>query len=580
MKSTIHQYQNNKTKICKKITSVVLALSFTATLHAQGLQDAITKTENERFAAAAADFRALIAKDAGKGDYYFYYGENFFKNDNLDSAFMQYKKGSEVQPTNGLNYVGMGKVQLMQGNDKDGNANIFKGKTLGAKNATVYMKIAEAYINVPNPYKNLVEATKLLTEAIKWEPKNPEPHLLMGDAILEQNPAEGSGAIKEYHEALKLNPKSPKAILREGKLYERGKNYTLALDYYKQAEAIDPNFAPAYREKAEIYNKAGMAPKALDAMKKYMELNNNSFDARKRYAEFLFKAKQYADAIKELDEILKKDPNNYQWRLLGYAYDEMDAKVDKEAPAKGVDAMNKFFEVTGGKNYNYIADDYKHLGSLLSKTGKDSLGAAAILKAIMQDSVKNCELYGEVAKVYMKAKKYEKASWYYERKALCPNTKGLNGQENFELGRAYFSQAAVKMKEASEIKDPKGKQKKEAEALPFFVKADTCFSRLTQSSPTFPGGYFWMGKASINIDPKNDLFLAKPHFEKALSLVKPEERALPTNKDNVILACEYLGYYQVKMKDNAKAKEYWNIVKELDPNNEKAKAFFKSPEGK
>jgi tetratricopeptide (TPR) repeat protein len=551
---------------------------------AQTLQEAIKKTENERFASAAADFRALIAKDPAKGDYYFYYGENFYNSDNLDSALMMYRKGSEVQPTNGLNYAGMGKVQLAQGNDKEGNANLFKAKTLGAKNATVYMNIAEAYITVPNPYKNLTEAMKLLTDAIKWESKNPEPHLLMGDAILEQNPAEGSGAIKEYNEALKLNPKSPKGLLRIGKLYERGKNYTSALDYYKQAEAIDPNFAPAYREKAEIYNKAGMTQKALESIKKYMELNNNSMDARKRYAEFLFKAKQYPDAIKELEEILKKDPTSYLWRLLGYSYDEMDAKTDKEAPVKGVDAMNKFFEVTGGKNYNYIPDDYRHLGSLLGKTGKDSLGAVAILKAIALDTVKNCELYGEVARIYMKAKKYDKATYYYERKATCPNMKDLTSTDWFELGRAYFYIGAAKIKEAAETKDAKAKAKKEAEALPYFVKADTAFAhvcRLTEAvGKPFSTGYFWRGKASINIDPKNDLFLAKPHFEKALSLVKPEERAAAGNKDNVILACEYLGYYYVKMKDNAKAKEYWNIVKELDPNNEKAKAFFKSPEGK
>jgi tetratricopeptide (TPR) repeat protein len=565
----------------KKLIFTFCLLSSTLLSQAQSLQEAITKTDNERFAAAAADFRSLLNKDPNKGDYYFYYGENFFKNDNADSALIMYKKGTEVQPTNPLNYAGVGKVQLMQGNDKEGNASLFKAKTLGNKNATAYMKIAEAYLVAPNPYKNLTEASKLLADAIKWEPKNPEAHLLLGDVLLEQNPTEGSAAIKEYNEAMKLNPKSPKGLLRIGKLYERGRNYTTALDYYKQAEAIDPNFAPAYREKAEIWNKAqGGQQKAVEAIKKYLELNNNSLEARKRYADFLFKAKQYPEAITELQDILAKDPKDYRWRLLGYAYDEVDPKTDKEAPAKGLDAINKFFEVTGGQNFNYIPDDYRHQGSLLAKTGKDSLGAAAILKAISLDSVKNCELYAEVAKVYMKAKKYDRATYYYEKKAACPNTKGLNGQENFELGRAYFNLAAARINEANRTKDVKEKAKKEAEAMPLFVNADSAFSRLTQQSPAFAAGYFWRGKANINIDPRNEQFLAKPHFEKALSMVKPEERALPTNKDNVILACEYLGYYYVKTKDNARAKEYWNIVKELDPNNEKAKAFFKSPEGK
>ncbi len=564
----------------KKSTLVILGISFATVLSAQNLQDAITKTDNERFEAAAADYRALIAKDGSKGENYFYYGENYFKSENIDSALIMYKKGTEVAPTNGLNYAGLGKVQLMQGNDKEGNANLFKAKTLGAKNATVYMKIAEAYINVPNPYKNLTEATKLLGDAMKWEPKNPEAHLLMGDCMLEQNPTEGGPAIKEYDEALKLNPKSPKGILRKGKLFFRARNYNLALDYYKQAEAVDPNFAPAYMEKAELYQLAGQPAKALEAINKYLELNGSSVYAHKKLAGYLYLNKKYQECITESESILKKYPNEcYMYRYIGYSYFELGNTVDKEAYTKGLEAMNKFFACYESKKIRLIADDYKYQGMLLGKTGKDSLGAESIMKAIAQDSVKYCELYGTIGQMYFKAKKWDKVIYYYERKALCPG-KGLTGQDNFDLGRAYFYKGAALVKEASEKKDAKEKVKKEGEAVPYFVKADTCFSRLCQASPNFPTGYYWRGKANMQLDPKSDQWLAKPHLERYLQLVKPEERSVPSNKENVIIACEYLGYYWVKMKDNAKAKEYWNIVKELDPNNEKAKAFFKSPEGK
>jgi hypothetical protein len=60
--------------------------------------------------------------------------------------------------------------------------------------------------------------------------------------------------------------------------------------------------------------------------------------------------------------------------------------------------------------------------------------------------------------------------------------------------------------------------------------------------------------------------------------VKPEERAWA--KTNVIEACEYLGYYYLTVKDNTKAKEYFTIIKDLDPNNKKQIEFFKSPAGK
>jgi len=304
----------------KRINSTLLALSFACVVGAQNLQEAITKTDNERFEAAAADFRALIAKDAAKGDYYFYYGENFFKTENLDSAYIIYKKGSEVQPTNPLNYVGMGKVLLYQGKDQDANANLFKGKTLDKKNVSALLKIAEAYINVPAPFKNLVEANKLLTDALKMESKNPEAHLLMGDYLLEQNPVEGgSMAIKEYDEAIKLNPKSPKGTLRKGKLYYRGRNYNLALDFYKQAIVIDPNFAPAYLEMAELYQLAAQPAKALEAIQKYIELNGSSLYAHRKLAGYLFLNKKYQEAITEWESILKKTPDACDnWHNLGH----------------------------------------------------------------------------------------------------------------------------------------------------------------------------------------------------------------------------------------------------------------------
>ncbi len=267
------------------------------------------------------------------------------------------------------------------------------------------------------------------------------------------------------------------------------------------------------------------------------------------------------------------------WRILGYAYYEMGNATDKEAFTKGFDAIKKFFSCIEGKNFKTNPDDYKYKGLLMFKLDQDSLGVQEIEKAIAADP-KNCELNGDIGKNYTKKKKWDKAIVYYDKKAACPNTKGLTGADYFDLGRAYFYFAASKQKEAADLKDAAAKTKKEMEAAELFVKADTAFSKLCQASPTFPTGYFFRGNANVQLDPKNEKWSAKPHYEKALSLVKPEERTLPSNKSYVIIACEYLGYYYLKNKDNVKAKEYWNIVKELDPNNKKAIDFFKSPEGK
>lgn len=546
----------------KKITLLSSSLVLASSSFAQTLQEAITKTDNERYAAAAVDFRSLIAKEPSKGENYFYYGENFFKDGNLDSANYFYQKGADINATNPLNYVGLGKVLFFNGKTQDAQGLFFKAATLGAnKNTEVMRKTAEAYITSPEN-KNPDAAISLLTAAIKIEPKNPENHILMGDALLEKNPTDGGPAIKSYNKASELDPKSPKGVLRSGKLYQRGRNYQLALDLYKQAESINPNYAPAYREKAELYHMAGQDGKAIESYKKYLELNNSD-EARERYASFLFSNKQYAEAITEI-EALQKDGNTnlYLDRILGYSYAEAGDKSDKDAYAKGLTSINKFFDKAGA-DFKYLATDYKYKGILLSKTGKDSLGILEMEKAIAKDPKLEPEMIALIAKTWMSAKKYNKAISAYERK-MGGNPDNLGLQDWYDFGRAYYYEAGTKQRE-----------KKEADAAALFVQADTCFSHLCRLNTTYPMGFFWRGRINAQLDPKDEKHIAKPHYENALSLVKPEEKM--TYKTNIIEANLYLGshYAFSKEKDMAKSKEYFKAVLELDPNNKAANDFFK-----
>ncbi len=539
----------------KKITLISSAIIIANTVFSQTLQEAITKTDNERFDVAAVDYRNLIAKETTKGDNYFYFGENYFKKGDLDSANIFYKKGIELNATYPLNYVGLGKILWYNGQQAEAKTQLFKAATLGAnKNAEVMRKTAEIYINAEQ--KSLDEAINLLNSAIKIEPKNAETYLLMGDAMLEKNPTDGGPAIKNYNKATELNPASPKGDLRSGRLYQRGQNYQLALDLYKKAQATDPTYAPAYREKAELYYKAGQKANAVESYKKYLELNN-SLDARERYASFLFSNKQYAEAIGELENLQKAGNTKfYLDRMLGYSYAELGNTIDKEAFNKGLSSINLFFEKTSTvPNFKYVATDYKYKGILLAKTGKDSLGVIEMEKVASMDPTKATEMLREIAKAYYKARKYTKVIETYE-KLMDGNPKNLNGTDYFDLGRSYYF-------------GPKD-----------FIKADTCFSRLCQLSPTFATAYFWRAKSNTQQDLKNEKWLAKPHYEAALALLKPEERTNASNKANVIEACEYLGYYSLTLIDNVKAKEYFNIIKELDPNNKKQIDFFKSPAGK
>ena len=558
-----------------KKTGFISAIIFTGTLNAQNLQEAVKKTDNERFASAASDFKALLQKESSKGENYFYYGENYFKNDQVDSANIYYTKGVEANATYPLNYVGVGKVFLTKGNVNDAKTQFYKSVTLGAnKNAELFRKIAEAWLVTDS--KNPDEALVMINSAIKLEPKNPENYIILGDAQLEKNPTDGSGPIKSYKMATTLNPSSAKGILREGKLYQRGRNYQLALEKYKEAITLDPNFAPAYREIAEVYSLYNQPAKAIEYWKKYLELNN-SLDARYRFMSALFSNKQYTESIAEYEGLKKQGFSNlYLERLAGYSYAETGNKTDTASYTKGLKAINQFFELAG-PNFKYLYNDYKYKGLLLSRLGKDSLAVIEMEKAMALSPSTSGEMMSEIATIYMKAKKYDKVIKAFDRK-MNGDWKNLTNNDYFTLGRAHYYLGGNIQRDATLIKDVKGREKKEAEALPLFLSADSAFSKLTQLNAAWPTGYFWRGKANVQLDPKNEKALAKPYFEKALTLLKPEEKTTPTYKNNVIEALEYLaGYYTSVVKDKSKADEYWKMVQEIDPANAKAKIYFNPP---
>jgi len=553
-----------------KVSSAFLFLHGCLLLPSQNLKDAITKTRNERYEAAESDYRDLIRKEPNNGEYYFYFGENFFLKGEYDSAAYFYNKGIEVNASQPLNYVGLGKIALLNNKTDEAKSKFYKATSISQnKNPEVLRKIAEAWIATPNKYPD--EAIQVVNQAIKLDSKNDEGYIILGDAMLEKNPADGSGPIKQYKTATSLNPKSTVGIIREGKLYQRGRNYQLALEKYKEALSLDNTFAPAYREIAELYFLANQPSKSIENWKKYLELNDSPY-ARYRYMSALFNNKQYADAIREYEELKSRNFSNlYMDRIAGYAYAEMGDKNDKDAYKKGLESMKAFFSKAPAQ-FKFIPSDYKYISILYSKTGNDSLSQVYLKKAMELDPSVAGDVYSEMAAQAYKNKKYEKVVEYLQNKKMN-NAASLNNNDYFYLGRAYYNMGTAQLNEALNMKDKKKSAALEQSALSLLMKADTAFTSLINTNPNWPVAHTWKGRALASIDYKNEQWLAKPSYEKVLSLIKPEEMT-GTYKKETIEAYEYLGFYYVSVRDKAKADEVWNKVKELDPENPKVKAYF------
>lgn len=521
--------------------SVVLSFVFCLLgqhINAQTLDEAKRLTESEQYELASKAFQTLVERMPQNGEYWFYYGENYYKFDNLDSALYIYQKGVENADKHPLNYVGIGKIALEKNNTAEAEKNFAKAKELGKKDAETIIKTAEAYILAPK--KDLTKAFQLLQEAEKLAPRNAEIQILNGDAFLENN--DGSSAIKYYEKAQQLDPKSPKALLRIGQLWTRARNYVGrdgqkgALDYYKDAVALDPQFAPAYRELGELYAKAQRYQDAKENYKKYLDLSKKNMAAKVRYASFLYLTQDYTEAIAQVNEIFAIDTSkNILNRIAAYAYFET-----KEYD-NGIAAIERFFR--NSPEDKVVASDYAYYGKLLLAVGNDSLGVEQLSIAFDKDP-ENADLLTDLATVYTKMKKFEDAVRVYNQKI---EIKKATVNDYFRLGQSYYN-------------------------IQEFGKADTSFMMVTEKQAKLPVGYFWRARANSALDPETTEGLAKPHYETYIELAQEDTEK---NKRELIEAYSYLGYYYYINKDYSMSKEFWEKVKVLDPENAQATEALK-----
>ncbi len=525
------------------------------TLNAQTIEDAKKKTDNERYELAAKEFRALIQASPSNGEIYFFQGDNYLKSDELDSAKIAWAKGYSVDPTNFYSIIGAGKSLWYSGDTTAANVKFEEAiGTAKKKNPEVLRQVAAPMIYAP--IKSLNRAVSLLNLAIKMEPKNVAGHLLLGDAQLEINSTNATEAMKSYNNALDLS-KTANIIVRKAKVYQRAQNYELANEMYKEAQTLEPNYAPSYRENAELNMQFNQSTSAIQNWEKYLQLNNSEY-ARYRYATSLFSGKRFCEAITEFESLhANKFENLYTQRLLAYSFYECyAAKADADTAffQNGLKASERFFEIV--KKEDIIGLDYKYKGLLLNKLGQDSLGMILLKKAATEDSTIAKEVMSEIAKIYMNNKAYDDAIEAYNFNLKNDST-NLTVGDYYELGRAYFF-------------GPKD-----------YAMADQAFAKVAELTPNYSFAYFWRARANVQLDLKKETWAAKEHYEKFIETLSPEDR-VGAYKPYVIEGAKYLGDFYVNSseKDKEKAKEVWNLVKELDPADKQAKAFFASPAGR
>jgi tetratricopeptide (TPR) repeat protein len=514
---------------------------------AQTVEEGLKALDFERYEYARNVFTKLIAQDPSKGDNYYYLGQTYGYLLQPDSSLMEYNAGIKAEPSNGINYVGLGEYYLNENKVNDAKAQFEKALSFSKdkdgkpNDAKILSLVAGAMVSGES--KLLDDALTTINRSLEIDKKNYDIMIIAGDVMLERN--EGGPAASFYEKAIDLNKARPKAYTRLAGVWLRVRNAEATFTELNRALAIDPNYAPALKSLAEYYYQTRKFEKAKETYKKYLENSEASVANKVRFAQILFRTKEYEEALNEIIEIQKTDRNNiYLFRLAGYSYYEVgEAKKDTSKFRPGLASMETFF--TKVDLQKVIQSDYEYYGKLLSKIpGKDSLAIMNIRKAIDMDSSK-VELYRDLAMVYNKSKKFNEATDYFE--LYISRAKKPNAADYYLMGRAaYFAKQ--------------------------YDKADSAFMKVSELKPDYADAYLWRGNSNVQLDPDAKTTIAKEFYERYVTLA---EAAPDKNKRGLVDAYDYLGKYAIKKDDSANAKAYFNKIVALDPENKEAKEILK-----
>ncbi|MEG1188572.1 MAG: tetratricopeptide repeat protein [Bacteroidales bacterium] len=478
------------------------------------------------------------ATNDDKAEACFYLGNIALKTQKADSAGYYFSKAKEFEPGSPYAFIGDGILVLSK--DKK-QAEAYFDEALSGKNKKdpfIAIVVARAYFdNNTNDYQEMVSEMK-----DKYD-KLPDIYILEGDIMCHQQKYGEASSL--YEQAIYFDPKCEEAYLKYARVYEN-LNPDLALDMLQKLLAISPNSEIAYLQMADIAFNKGDFTMAADNYNKYLStgIESSPHDIT-RYTTILFYNKEYDKAMKYIDEGLAADPNNMvMHRLKMYINGNRNELNTEQAEA----FMKKFPES------EYIPLDYIFYGRMLKESKNYAQACSQFETALKMDPSKT-EIYKDLAETYELTNDYKQAIESY-RQFFSGNSQEAAPSDYLAYGQVYYF-AANALKGTPDSVYQKT----------YLTKADSLFTIVTDKSPNNCLGYFWRARALSFIDYETTQGLAKPFYEKVLTILEPEGK----DKKKIIECYSYLGFYYYVATDYQNSLTYWNKALVIDPENEVAK---------
>ena len=488
----------------------------------------------------------------------YYLGLTYFRLQQMDLVAEFFAKAIETDPTFPFGYIGQGRLTLLQGDLKGADALLKKAAALDKKDPSIHTAIAEVYMEANMKQ----QAEESLERARKINKKYPGIYVVEGDMLMREGKVGEASA--RYENAIAFDSNYKVAYLKLARVYQNI-NIDEALRYLSKLIAIDPEYIPAYALIGDTHRDSGMYFQALEAYEKFISIPGVPLLQHERYAQLLYFTDQFEKSLKQIEYVLKQNPNNtVMLRLQAYNNFRL------ENTSLALQQMRRFLQDTPVDQHIYL--DYITYGRILMKEKQPEAAIEAFLKAAALEPEK-AEIYKELATAYESIKNYPIAVVQYEKYfQLEKNTVVF---DYYYYGQALYMAAMNYIGDAytSQSITPEQKQIDDAAFYSYIERGNIAFSEVIERSPESYLGYLWKANLNYLVDVKGQevkgaVFegAAKPYYEQALEVMLKNNEDGRRNND-IIDAYRYLASYYLLSDDKTTAGEFFKKILGIDPTN-------------
>ncbi len=423
----------------KALFAMLLAGGLAASAQSQGYLDGVEYYKAGQYENARTILNNTMNQagtDKAMANYYL--GQTELALGDKDKALKCFEAGIAANPDCGYNYVGMGALDLLNGNASGASDQFKKAQSLAKKNIEVIVAIARAYYKA-DPVKYAKEVEKYLTKAHK-DSKHREPsiYILEGDMLVDKEDF-GSAAGK-YEMAIGYDNNNPEGYVKYANSYFRV-NPQFSIQKLEEFLRVAPNSALGQRELAEKLYEANFWKKAAEQYGKYIQNPNHFPQDKARYAVLQYYGENYDGSLGTANEVLAQQPDNFLMQRLRFLNEQKLGQNEK-----AITDGEAFF--ANNPNGHFTSNDFITLADAYSATGQDSI-AALKLDAGVQKYPDNANLLQQYSSLLTKLKRYVPAAEAYDSFIAATPEPSLN---DFYTGSGRWLNAGATAGDNQEVR--------------------------------------------------------------------------------------------------------------------------------